>query len=62
VKQQFIEKLVSEDMPKINYLAEAQLRELSQIQANTARNVVLVGEIRDLVNRVVDKGSNKLKV
>lgn len=62
VKQQFIEKLVSEDIPKINYLAEAQLRELSQIQANTARNVVLVGEIRDLMNRVVDKGSNKLKV
>lgn len=62
VKQQYIERLVSEDIPKINYLAEAQLRELSQIQANTARNVVLVGEIRDLVNRVVDKGSNKLKV
>lgn len=62
VKQQYIERLVSEDIPKINYLAEAQLRELSQIQANTARNVVLVGEIRDLMNRVVDKGSNKLKV
>jgi hypothetical protein len=62
VKQQLIEKLVVDDIPKINYLSEAQLRELSQIQANTARNVVLVGEIRDLVNRVVDKGSNKLKV
>lgn len=62
VKQQLIEKLVSDDIPKINYLAEAQLRELSQIQSNTARNVVLVSEIRDLVNRVVDKGSNKLKV
>lgn len=62
VKQQLIEKLVVDDIPKINYLSEAQLRELSQIQINTARNVVLVGEIRDLVNRVVDKGSNKLKV
>lgn len=62
VKQQLIEKLVSDDIPKINYLAEAQLRELSQIQSNTARNVVLVSEIRDLVNRVVDKGSNKLKI
>ena len=62
VKQQFLEKLVSDDIPKMNYLAEAQLRELSQIQSNTARNVALVGEIRDLVNRVVDKGSNKLKV
>ena len=62
VKQQLIEKLVSDDIPKMNYLAEAQLRELSQIQSNTARNVALVGEIRDLVNRVVDKGSNKLKI
>jgi tape measure domain-containing protein len=62
VKQQLIEKLVVDDIPKINYLSEAQLRELSQIQINTARNVALVGEIRDLVNRVVDKGSNKLKV
>jgi hypothetical protein len=62
VKQQLIEKLVSDDIPKINYLAEAQLRELSQIQSNTARNVILVGEIRDLINKVVDKGSNKLKI
>lgn len=62
VKQQLIEKLVVDDIPKINYLSEAQLRELSQIQINTARNVAIVGEIRDLVNRVVDKGSNKLKV
>lgn len=62
VKQQLIEKLVSDDIPKINYLAEAQLRELSQIQSNTARSVVLVGEIRDLINKVVDKGSNKLKI
>ena len=62
VKQQLIEKLVVDDIPKINYLSEAQLRELSQIQINTARNVALVGEIRDLMNRVVDKGSNKIKI
>lgn len=62
VKRSLVEKLISEDVPKMNYLAEAQLRELSQIQANTAKNVTLVGEIRDLMNRVVDKGSNKLKV
>lgn len=62
VQRNLIEQLVSVDVPKINYLAEAQLRELSQIQSNTARNVVLVGEIRDLFNKVVDKGSNKLKV
>lgn len=62
VKRSLIEKLIAEDIPNMSYLAEAQLRELSQIQANTAKNVALVGEIRDLVNRVVDKGSNKLKV
>lgn len=62
VQRTLIEQLVSVDVPKINYIAEAQLRELSQIQSNTARNVVLVGEIRDLVNKVVDKGGNKLRI
>ena len=62
VKQGLLEKLVSDDLPQMSYLAQAQLRELSQIQANTAKNVALVGEIRDLVNRVVDKGNNRLKV
>lgn len=62
VQRTLIEHLVSVDVPKINYIAEAQLRELSQIQSNTARNVVLVGEIRDLVNKVVDKGGNKLRI
>lgn len=62
VKQGLLEKLVSDDLPQMSYLAQAQLRELSQIQTNTAKNVALVGEIRDLVNRVVDKGNNRLKV
>lgn len=62
VQRTLIEQLVSVDVPKINYIVEAQLRELSQIQSNTARNVVLVGEIRDLVNKVVDKGGNKLRI
>lgn len=62
VNRSLLERLIGEDVPKMNYIAEAQLRELSLIQSNTAKNVALVGEIRDLVNRVVDKGSNKLKV
>ena len=62
VNRSLFEQLANVDVPKISYIAEAQLRELSQIQANTAKNVALVGEIRDLVNRVVDKGSNRLKV
>lgn len=62
VNRGLFERLMEESVPRISFIAEAQLRELSQIQANTAKNVALVGEIRDLVNRVVDKGSNKIKV
>lgn len=62
VNRTLLEQLIGVDVPKMNYLAEAQLRELSQIQVNTAKNASLVGEIRDLMNRVVDKGSNKLKI
>ena len=46
----------------MSVLAEAQLRELNQIVANTKRNADAADKIYDLVNRVVDKGSNKLKV
>jgi hypothetical protein len=52
-----------------NYLMEAQLRDLNQIVINTSRNAiaaekisVVSSNIEGLLNRVVDKGSNKLKV
>lgn len=62
VKRSLIEKLVGEDIPEMGYIAQAQLRELNQIAANTKRNADAADKIYDLVNRVVDKGSNKLKV
>lgn len=62
VKRNLIEKLVGDDIPQMSFIAQAQLRELSQIQANTKRNADAADKIYDLVNRVVDKGNNKLKV
>ena len=62
VKRSLIEQLVNEAVPKINYLAEAQLQQLQMVVANTKRNADAADKIYDLVNRVVDKGSNKLKV
>lgn len=62
VKQQLLEKLVSDDIPQMSYIAQAQLQELNQIAANTKRNADAADKIYDLVNRVVDKGSNKIKV
>lgn len=62
VNRSLLEQLIGLDVPKMSYLAEAQLRELGQITANTKRNADAADKIYDLVNRVVDKGSNKLKV
>ena len=62
VKRSLIEKLIGDDIPEMNYIAQAQLQELNQIAANTKRNADAADKIYDLVNRVVDKGSNKLKV
>jgi len=62
VKRSLIEKLIVEDVPQMNYLAQAQLQQLQMIVTNTKRNADVATEIRDLFNRVVDKGSNKLKV
>lgn len=62
VNRSLLEQLIGSDVPKMSYLAEAQLRELGQITANTKRNADAADKIYDLVNRVVDKGSNKLKV
>ena len=62
VQRTLIEQLVNVSVPRMSVLAEAQLRELNQIVANTKRNADAADKIYDLVNRVVDKGSNKLKV
>lgn len=62
VKRSLVEQLVNEAVPKINYLAEAQLQQLQMVVANTRRNADAADKIYDLVNRVVDKGGNKLRV
>ena len=62
VNRTLFEQLVNDSVPRMSVLAEAQLMQLQMIVSNTSKNVVLVGEIRDLVNRVIDRGSGKLKV
>lgn len=62
VKRSLVEQLVNEAVPKMNYLAEAQLQQMQMVVANTKRNADAADKIYDLVNRVVDKSSNKLKV
>lgn len=62
VKRTLIEKFVNDDVPKISYIAEAQLIQLQIVATNTKRNADAADKIYDLVNRVVDKGNNKLKI
>lgn len=62
VKRSLIEQLVSVDVPQMSIIAQAQLQQLQQVAANTKRNADAADRIYELVNRVVDKGSNKLKV
>lgn len=62
VNRGLLEQLIGSDVPKMSVIAEAQLRELNQIAVSTKRNADAADKIYDLVNRVVDKGSNKLKI
>lgn len=62
VKRSLIEKLIGEDMPKMSVIAQAQLTQLNIIASNTLRNADTADRIYELVNRVVDRGSNKLKI
>ena len=62
VNRGLFERLMEESVPRISFIAEAQLRELSLIQMNTKRNADAADKIYDLVNRVVDKSGNKLKI
>lgn len=62
VQRTLIEQLVSVDVPQMSIIAQAQLQQLQQVAANTKRNADAADRIYELVNKVVDKGSNKLKV
>lgn len=62
VNRSLFEKLIGEDVPQMSYIAQAQLQQLQMIATNTQRNADAADRIYDLVNRVVDKGSNKLKI
>lgn len=62
VDRTLFERLMEEDLPKMSLIAEAQLRELNLIQMNTKRNADAADKIYELVNRVVDKSGNKLKI
>lgn len=62
VQRNLIEQLVSVDVPQMSIIAQAQLQQLQQVVANTKRNADAADRIYELVNKVVDKGSNKLKI
>ena len=62
VQRNLIEQLVSVDVPQMSIIAQAQLQQLQQVAANTKRNADAADRIYELVNKVVDKGSNKLKI
>jgi uncharacterized protein YoxC len=62
IKRTLIEQLIVEDIPQMSIIAQAQLTQLNIIAANTLRNADAADRIYDLVNRVVDKSGNRLKV
>lgn len=62
VNRKLFDKLVNDDIQRMSLIAQAQLQQLSMIQQNTLRNADAADRIYDLVNRVVDKGGNKLKI
>lgn len=62
VNRTLIEQLVSVDVPQISIIAQAQLQQLQQVAANTRRNADAADRIYELVNKVVDKGGNKLRI
>lgn len=62
IERSLMEKLIADDMPRINYLVEAQLTQLNAIAANTLRNANAADKIYDIINRMVDKGGNKWRI
>lgn len=49
MKLQLVRQIVDEHFPRMNMIAQAQLTELKAIAKNTADNVALVTEIRDML-------------
>lgn len=62
VERTLVEKLVADDIPRINYLVEAQLTQLNAIASNTLRNANAADKIYDLISRMSDKGGNKWRI
>jgi hypothetical protein len=56
IKMQW-EKFLNETYPSVNLIAEAQLTQLTMIQVNTANNVQVLTEFRDLFRRATTPGS-----
>lgn len=61
IKRMLQEKFFNDEFPRISVIAQAQLQQLNAIATNTARNAQFAEEIRDMFNRIIDKGSGKLK-
>lgn len=61
VKRMLQGKFFNEDFPKMSVIAQVQLQQLNAIARNTERNAQFAEEIRDMFNRIIDKGSGKLK-
>lgn len=61
VKRMLQEKFFNDDFPKMSVIAQAQLQQLNAIARNTERNAQFAEDIRDMFNRIIDKGSGKLK-
>ena len=54
--------LDNQEVPREGIIAQAQLQQLQQVAANTRRNADAADRIYELVNKVVDKGGNKLRI
>ena len=61
VKREYVRRLVEELFPAYNVIAQAQLKQLTMIQINTAKNVEFVEEIRNILHRNIN-GVNKFNV
>ena len=61
IKREYVRRLVEELFPAYNVIAQAQLKQLTMIQINTAKNVEFVEEIRDILHRNIN-GVNKFNI
>ena len=61
IKREYVRRLIEELFPAYNVIAQAQLKQLTMIQINTAKNVEFVEEIRNILHRNIN-GVNKFNV